>query len=56
MQKQFSIVAEGRRVVSAFIELGRRSRKPLFESLRVFNIRTLLNHLDAFRCAIAGMI
>jgi hypothetical protein len=45
----------GRRVVGAFIELDRLFRKPLFERLREFNIRTLLNHFDAFRCAISGM-
>ena len=46
MQKLFSIIAAGRRVVGA-VELDRLSRNPLFENLSVFNIRTLLNHLDA---------
>jgi hypothetical protein len=44
LQMRFSIIAAGRRVVGAFIELGRFSRKLLFESLSLFNIRTLLNH------------
>src|SRR5436190_3542123 len=48
--KSFQIKTVGRQL-GDFLELDRLSRKPVFTSLRVSNIRTLLNHLDASRCA-----